>query len=153
MLLRASGESTGNHYDVKSVSIDGTPSGVEHGETLSRFAEAALGDDSFALEAARTALRDARGPEAVVDAAAVIATFSKMDRIADATGIPLDGPLALMTEELRDEIGLGRFASAENTPDAGQARRLLGRMLGRIVPRVFGSVQSLRRLASRGTRA
>ena len=97
-------------------------------------------------------LRTALGPEAVVETAAVIATFSKMDRIADATGIPLDGPLALMTEELRDEIGIGRFASAENTPDAGQVRRLLGRFAGRIVPRMLGPVQALRRLASRGSR-
>lgn len=153
MLLRASGEATGNRYEVKSVSGGETPSGVEHGDALSRFAEAVLGDDAAALEDARTTLRDALGPEAVVDAAAVIATFSKMDRIADATGIPLDGPLALMTEELRDEIGIGRFTSAENTPNAGMARRLLGRLVVRSLQRLFRPIQALRRLASRGSRA
>ncbi len=118
MLLRVSGETSGHEYDVRSISGSGTSSGVEHGEVLSRFAESVLGDDDRVLEVERAALQAALGAEAVVDAAAVIATFSKMDRIADATGIPLDDPLALMTEGLREEIGVGRFASAENTPDA-----------------------------------
>jgi len=36
-------------------------------------------------------LTEALGTDALVDAAAVVANFNAIDRIADATGIPIDG--------------------------------------------------------------
>ena len=81
-----------------------------------RFAEAVLDEDQAALSRARTGLLRALGPEGLVDAAAVVGLFNAIDRVADATGIPLDEPLLLMSGEVRAELGLERFASAANTP-------------------------------------
>ena len=48
--------------------------------------------------------------------AAVIAAFNVVDRIADATGIPLDDMMLAMSGEVRQKLDLTRFASAANTP-------------------------------------
>ena len=90
--------------------------GVKHGDRLVAFTEAVLGDDETALERERRTVRTLLAPEAFVDLAAVIGSFNVVDRIADATGIPLDEPLAATTGDIRDELGLGRFVSAANTP-------------------------------------
>jgi len=63
----------------------------------------------------REALRAVLSDEAFVDTCATIAAFSTVDRIADATGIPLDEGLAALSGEVRRELGLARFASAANT--------------------------------------
>ena len=81
--------------------MDGKDGGVANGALLLRFTEAVLTRDRSALPSARQALADAMGAEAVVDAAAVIATFEGNVRIADATGIPLDPG----SEQLRRKIG------------------------------------------------
>jgi len=44
---------------------------------------------------------------------------STSDRIADATGIPLDPMLHAASGEVRAELGLSRFGSAANTPGLG----------------------------------
>ena len=49
---------------------------------------------------------------------ALIASFNVVDRIADATGIPLDPMLQAMSGEVREELRLARFRSAANTPGA-----------------------------------
>ena len=48
------------------------------------FAEAVLGSDSARLNAARKAILDAMGPQAVVDSAGVAALFNAIDRIMEA---------------------------------------------------------------------
>ena len=48
----------------------------------------------------------------------MIGAFNVVDRIADATGIPLDPMLDAMSGDIRQELGLARFASAANTPGA-----------------------------------
>jgi hypothetical protein len=101
------------------------------------FAEAALGRDAAALLQARSALAARVGNAGVVDAAAVVATFEMMDRIADATGVPLDTPVVAATARLRRDLGVERFASAANTPRPGVAARLFGPLLERIVPRLL----------------
>ncbi len=104
-------------------------SGVAHAEALVVFTEAVLGEDDGELTRARGELLDKVGPERLVDAAAVVGNFERMVRIADSTGIPLDAPLALASEDLRTELGLDRFGSAANTPLAGRFSRVLGRAL------------------------
>jgi len=92
--------------------------GVEHGARLVAFTEAVMGDDEAALAREREALRAVLSPEQYVDAAAVIGAFNVVDRIADATGIPLDPGIQLMSEAVRSELDLARFASSANTPGA-----------------------------------
>lgn len=105
------------------------PVGIDHATELVRFAEAVVVGDDEELDAAREALLDAVGPEAFVDAAAVVGNFQRMVRIADGTGIPLDASLELLTGDLRGDLGIGRFGSAANTPEVGWIRRTAGRAL------------------------
>lgn len=89
--------------------------GVAHGARLVAFTEAVMGADDGALERERHALRAVLGPAAFVDVCAVVGMFNVVDRIADATGIPLDAPLVAMSAEVRDELDLARFPSSANS--------------------------------------
>jgi len=109
MLLRASGAMTGETVGMGLVKGDAEDDGgVPQGRLLVSFAEAVLGEEDAALARARRVLLEVLGPEAFVDAAAVIAGFNAVDRIADATGIPLDEPLAAASGDLRVELGIER---------------------------------------------
>ena len=88
-MLRASIEETGADYDLDGV-IGKGDGGIPDGLLLIAFAEAVLGSDDDALFAARAALFEQMGPAALVDTAGVIATFNGIDRVADATGTPID---------------------------------------------------------------
>lgn len=111
MLLRASGQATGQAFDLHAVTQGTTTvrSGVAHEEILLALAEAMVSDEEEALAIARTHVRDELGPEALVDAAGVASNFERMVRIADATGIPLDSFLDEMTVDLRADLNLARF--------------------------------------------
>ena len=74
-----------------------------------------MSDDDGRLAHANAALRDAVGNDGWHEAAATAATFNQMDRIADATGIPIDPDARKMLAELGREIGAVNFASAKNT--------------------------------------
>lgn len=74
-----------------------------------------MGSDDDALRRERATVREVLSDAAFVDACAVIGAFNVVDRVADATGIPLDAPLIAMSGEVRAELDLGRFASAANT--------------------------------------
>jgi hypothetical protein len=115
MLLRASSQATGTVVDIAAVNgeVSGN-GGIAHAAELVAFAEAVAGSDNAALSRAREALRAVLTSDEFVDACAVIGAFNVVDRIADATGIPLDEPMAAMTGGLRDELDLARFRSSAN---------------------------------------
>ena len=94
----------------------GSDAGVAHGARLLAFADAVMSDDALRLGRERTALRAVLSPAEFVDTCAVIAAFNVVDRIADATGIPLDTAMLEMSAEVRREIDLSHFPSAANTP-------------------------------------
>ena len=75
-----------------------------------------MADDRERMASERRALIDLLGDEAFVDVVATIAAFNVVDRVADATGIPLDPLMRAMSADVRQELGLSRFASAANTP-------------------------------------
>ena len=113
MLLRASGQA--NKTDVRLEGSIGTgDGGVEHGEGLLRFAEAAT-RGSNELGEARIALIDAIGAEAFLEAAATVGIFNGLVRVADSTGIPLDEGTRNNSGSFRESLGLNEFASARNT--------------------------------------
>lgn len=115
-------------------------SGIEHADVLLAFADACIGDDEAALASARQRVLDRMGAEALVDVAAVVGNFERMTRIADATGIPLDAPVAALSQDLRETLGLDAFGSARNTPPLGLVGRVLGRVLAPIAPRIARAV-------------
>lgn len=92
--------------------------GIEHGALLGAFVDAVMGDDAAERARARAELRAALSPGAFVDACAVIGAFNVVDRIADATGIPLDDMMVGVSAGIRAELDLGRFGSSANTPGA-----------------------------------
>lgn len=126
---------TGLDVDPTAV-VDGgaaATSGVPDAPVLVRFAEAVVGDDDAALAAARTAVRTALGDERFVDVAAVASNFERMVRVADATGIPLDPPVAALAYDLRTGLGLDRWASAARTPVVGVVGRTVATVAGPVL--------------------
>jgi alcohol dehydrogenase class IV len=85
-------------------------SGIPHGKLLVAFAEAVLGNDLERLARARRGIAETLGLDALVDAAAVVANFNAIDRIADATGIPIDAERVELTADLRAQLGINAFA-------------------------------------------
>jgi hypothetical protein len=116
LLLRASGRTHNKTYQLATVTsaIEGD-GGVPSGDLLIAFAEAVLGADDSALPRARGALAGALGSLALVDAAGVVGLFNAIDRIADATGIPLEPEKAAASADFRAALDLDRFAVAERT--------------------------------------
>jgi hypothetical protein len=85
--------------------IDGaSETGVPHAALLLGFADAVIAGN--AIEAQRDRVVAALGDAAMVDAAAVIAGFDGITRIADATGIPIEPAKAEQTADFRSELGL-----------------------------------------------
>ena len=76
--------------------------GIAHGEILVDFSEAVLGNDDAALRMARRTVREQLGDAALVDTAAVAALFNAIDRLADASGIPLEPEKAAATAGAKD---------------------------------------------------
>ncbi|MFK8024392.1 MAG: hypothetical protein AB8G26_10570 [Ilumatobacter sp.] len=122
MLLGLSGDVSDAEvsYDLVMGSGD-ADGGVEHGKLLTSLAEAMWSGDSGPLAAARSALVDAMGEAALVDAVAVSANFHMMTRVADGTGTPLDRRSVASTEALRAQIGVDDFVSRRHRDPATDA--------------------------------
>ena len=110
-MLRASIEQAGTDYQLDGVMGDGD-GGIPHGGKLIEFAEAVIGPDPERLATARGALLQTLGPAALVDAAAVVANFNAIDRVADATGTPVDDARIDTSAPFRAQLGIDRFPSA-----------------------------------------
>ena len=144
MLLRASGEMLGGDPDLRAVNEGaGAARGVRSGAELLAFTDAVLSRDRTAIAATRGVLKDAVDAEGLVDAAAVIGNFERMNRIADAIGIPLETPAAAASLGIQEELELRRFASASHTPDATLGQRVLS-VFARPLLRVAGRIMSRR---------
>lgn len=91
------------------LSGDATTTGVPFADVLVEFGEAMLGEDTARRTSAREALYNSLGPGALVDAAATVASFNAVVKVADATGIPLEDFKADATVDLRAELGLEKF--------------------------------------------
>lgn len=107
MMLRASSEAFGYEVDIRAVTKPAIESGIPHGALLLGFVEAVLkrGD----AEPSRRDLVEALGSDGLMAAAGVIGNFSMMNRIADATGIPVGKGSLARTLDVRESLGLDRF--------------------------------------------
>ncbi len=81
-------------------------------------ADAEIADRMAAVTTARAALVAAVGTDGMMEAAATVAIFNGLVRVADGTGIQLDGAMADASGSLRHGLGLNTMAGAANTPDA-----------------------------------
>ena len=115
VLLRGSGDYAGVTYDLHSVNGTGVDhSGIPNADRLVEFAEAVIGADNERLVRTRQELQRMLGPAAMVDAAAVVAIFNAVVRIADATGIPLEAYKATLSEDFRDALGINDYPGAQS---------------------------------------
>ncbi len=88
--------------------------GVTHGAALLAYTDAVMADDASAIARTRDALAAAVGPDGVWDTACVILMFNVVDRVADATGIPIDeGITRDMRYEIGKELGMGHLTPEE----------------------------------------
>ena len=99
--------------------------GVVDEQLLNEFVEAAVHRDEPRLAEAREALELKLGTDALVDAAAVIGCFQRLNRMADGAGIELDEQMVMMTAGLRAELKIDDYVSAANTPKLTGLKRIL----------------------------
>ena len=59
--------------------------------------------------------RTSPGAAVLVDAAGVAANFQRMVRIADSMGIPIDDMTTELGQQVRQELDLARFETAQNS--------------------------------------
>lgn len=88
---------------------------IPGGITLIKFASAVVGTDLAELTRARGKLANSLGVDALVASAVIAGNFSRNDRIADATGIPLETNFLEQSSDFRAELGLDNFLSARNS--------------------------------------
>ncbi len=81
-------------------------------------------DDRAGLTTARAALVAAVGMEGMMEAAATVAIFNGLVRVADGTGIQLDSAMVDASGSLRHGLGLNTMAGAANTPDASTSKHI-----------------------------
>jgi hypothetical protein len=112
-----SGEANGLTIDLKAalerdhVGDVGVPAGAE----LLAFTNAVeLGGD---IGDARATLGRVIGDEAMLEAAATIAIFNGLVRVADGTGIRLDDGVFGASVDERELLGINRFAGAANSAE------------------------------------
>lgn len=109
-LLRASGQHAGEQLEVgAALEGSGEAAGVAHGALLVEYGEAMLRGDAARQDRAREAVFAVLGAEALVDAAAVVASFNAVVKLADGAGIPLEDFKSEATADLREALGLERL--------------------------------------------
>ena len=106
-MLRASTEATSTPLDARAITDPAVDPGIPAGTALLAFTDAAL--IGGPLEAARANLLEAVGPTGLVDTAGVIGNFEMMNRIANATGMPVGKGTLKRTAAWRTVLGLDRF--------------------------------------------
>ena len=115
MVLRESGRLIEKTFNVAALVRPSEDVGVDEGDVLLAFADAVLGTDPAVLERARKELKARLGSAAVVGASAIVANFTKNDRIANGLGLPMESAVMKEIVELREELGLNDYRSAANT--------------------------------------
>jgi hypothetical protein len=119
-MLRASAQTTETEIDIQGINGDTKAAAlsVEYGAQLMIFAEALAGGNADELQAARESLQLCAGDAVLVEAAGVAANFQRMVRIADSMGIPVDDMETELGIQVREELGIHRFRTGENTLNA-----------------------------------
>ena len=111
-MLRASSRAKGENFDLSLIVGKPGDGNIPHGALLVAFAEAVLGADDARLAHTQSEIRAAIGDAALVDAAAIVATFNAIDRVADATGIQIEDAKAQSTADVRAALGINAFAES-----------------------------------------
>lgn len=116
-MLRASAQTNHTEIDLQGINGDASAAavGVEFGAELMQLGEAVARRDEALLSTARQQLVELAGAAVLVDAAGVAANFQRMVRIADAMGIPIDDMTTELGQQVRQELDLAKFETAQNS--------------------------------------
>jgi len=99
-MLRASAGATGRVINLHSINDPSIESGLRGGRELLAFTNALVGRDDAAIVEARGALIGVLGVEAVVAASGAAGNFEMMNRLVDATGVPVSSRMAEIAVDL-----------------------------------------------------
>jgi hypothetical protein len=117
VLLGQSGKAAGNQISMDLVKSPGSDDGgVRHGALLARLCDAVAGKGGEELATVRADLGAVASAEQVTDAVGVSAMFHMMNRVANATGTPLDPPTRRSGTVAKDAFGGSGFLSRADTP-------------------------------------
>ena len=105
-MLRESSLASNTPHDLMAVTDRRVDPLIPAGAALLDLADAARNGTADELTAARVSVAAQLGHEALVDAAAVFATFEMMNRVADGTGIRVGRGRLAATADIRAAAGL-----------------------------------------------
>ena len=111
-MLSWSSTEVGTPADLGAIAEGAGDAGLPHGAELIAFADAVGGFDEAALGAARDRLRASAGDAFMLDAAAVLANFEMMTRVADGTGARFPAETAAHRAALDERLDISGFTSA-----------------------------------------
>jgi hypothetical protein len=109
-LLRESSKAKGENYDLSLLTGTEGDGSIPHGALLIAFTDAVMNYDDVEAARQRAEIRDRMGDGALVDAAGIVGAFSGFNRVADATGIPLEDAKAESSADFRASLGVDAFA-------------------------------------------
>jgi alkylhydroperoxidase family enzyme len=109
MMLSLSNKDNELDLDLIKHGSQGSSCGVPAEEELVRFAEAVVLRNVEAIRPAREALEKHVGSEGLVSAAAVVAQFNAINRVAGGIGISLDKSMAEMGAEVIEALGIAPY--------------------------------------------
>ena len=115
MMYQVTSEINGAKTDFKAIT---NPAGTESQDTLSlisTFVDALMQDDDSAIKLARQAIEKNINKAASVEISALVGSFQRMNRIANATGISLDGIVNAMSGEAQKELGLRDYLTSNTS--------------------------------------
>lgn len=106
-MLRESAEATSIPLDARAITDPAIDPLISAGKPLLAFVDAAL--SGVGLSDARATLTVEIGWDGTVAAAGVIGNFEMMNRVADASGMPVSAGALARTTAWRAELGLDQF--------------------------------------------
>ena len=111
-MLRWSSTESGSPADLRALAEGSGDANLPFGAELVAFTEAIAATDEDAIAVARTRLADAAGHAFMIDAAAVVANFEMMTRVADGTGARFPDDTSGSRAQLAESLGIAEFVSA-----------------------------------------
>ncbi len=111
-MLSWSSTKSGTPADIGAIAERGVDAGLPFATELVAFTDAAAGVDAAALAAARAALVAGAGETFMIDAAAVVANFEMMTRVADGTGARFPEVGADHRAAISEKLHIDDFKSA-----------------------------------------
>ena len=111
-MLSWSSTKSGTVADIAAIADGEGDAGLPFGAELIAFTDAVAGVDEGALMAARSALVASAGEAFMIDAAAVVANFEMMTRVADGSGARFPEAGADRRAAISEKLHINDFTSA-----------------------------------------